>query len=210
LSIDGEGAVNYAVTKHLADVCINGMALGYASYFKVADPRIHGIVDYLLRVEMPDFGWNCEHVHGATHSSFHTTISVLEGLLEYRRWGIGPRLEAIRSAEARGVEFILRHRLFLSDHTGEVINPKFLMLSYPSRWYYDVLRGLDYFQAAGLSYDDRMAPALDVLQKKRRADGKWPLQHRHPGNVHFDMEQIGEPSRWNTLRALRVMKAYQR
>lgn len=229
-SIDGEGAVNYAVTKRPADVCINGMALGYASYFRVADPRIHEIVDYLLRVEMPGYGWNCEHLRGATHSSLHTTISVLEGLLEYRRWAeqgvaapecgaddCGPfprtpddcaRLEAIRKAEARGGEFILRHRLFLSDHTNEVINPQFLMLSYPSRWHYDILRGLDYFQAAGLSYGDRMAPALAILLQKRRADGRWPLQHKHRGNVHFDMERTGEPSRWNTLRALRVMKAY--
>lgn len=229
-SMDREGAVNYAVTKRPPDVCINGMALGYASYFRVADPRIHGIVDYLLRVEMPDHGWNCEFIHGATHSSMHSTISVLEGLLEYRRWveqeatepegcardhsafpqrGSGcVRLEAIRQAEARGVEFILCHRLFLSDHTNEVIKPQFLMLSYPSRWHYDILRGLDYFQAAGIPYDDRMAPALAVLVKKRRTDGTWPLQRKHPGNVHFDMEQVGEPSRWNTLRALRVMKAY--
>ncbi len=230
LSIDGEGAVNYAVTKRPPDVCINGMALGYASYFRVADPRIQGIVDYLLRVEMPGYGWNCEFIRGAAHSSLHTTISVLEGLLEFRRWAeqetiaaedhasiptafpeaawVHARLEGIRQAEARGIEFILRHRLFLSDHTNEVINPQFLMLSYPSRWHYDILRGLDYFQAAGVLYDERMAPALAVLLKKRRSDGTWPLQHKHTGNVHFDMEKTGEPSRWNTLRALRVMRAY--
>jgi len=230
LSIGREGAINFAVTRLPPDVCINGMGLGYASYFRSDDPRIHGIVDYLLRVEMPDDGWNCEFMHGATHSSMHTTISVLEGLLEYRRRAErgftdtdvtdsaylpgsachDARLEAIRRAEARGVEFILRHRLFLSDHTNEVIKPQFLMLSYPSRYYYDILRALDYFLAAGIPYDDRMEPALTVLLKKRRSDGTWPLQHKHPGNVHFDMEQTGQSSRWNTLRALRVLRAYQK
>lgn len=219
-ALDPDGPVNFAVTDLPPDVCVNGMALGYAAYFGSPDPRIHGIVDYLLGVEMPGWGWNCEHLRGATHSSMHTTISVLEGLLEYRRhlerghaeaedaWRAKSRLEAIRQAVERGVEFLLRHRLYMSDHTGEVIDPRFLMLSYPSRWRYDILRALDHFRAAGIPLDSRMAPALSVLLQKRRKDGTWPLQLKHPGRVHFDMEQTGQPSRWNTLRALRVLRAY--
>ena len=219
-TVGPDGAVNFAVTKLPPDVCVTGMALGYAAYFDSSDPRIHVIVDYLLKVEMPNWGWNCEHVHGATHSSLHTTISVLEGLLEYRRWSERghtaiadsraqtERLQAVRQAEARGIEFILRHRLYMSDHTGEVIDPRFVMLSYPSRWRYDTLRALDYFRAAGLPYDERMAAALSILVQKRRKDGTWPLQQKHPGQVHFDMEEVGQSSRWNTLRALRVLKAY--
>lgn len=97
--------------------------------------------------------------------------------------------------EAAGREFILKHRVFLSDHTGKVIRREFVTLSYPSRWHYNVLRGLDYFQAAGVEHDERMAPALALLNEKRRSDGTWPLQSGHPGAVHFDMEKVGQPSR---------------
>ncbi|MEX0974487.1 MAG: hypothetical protein WD024_03915 [Bacillota bacterium] len=217
-SVTPDGSINFATTNLPSDVCINGMALGYGAYFGSTDPRLHRIVDYLLRVQMEDGGWNCEYARAATHASVHTTISVLEGLLEYRAAGyVGAtdgnpkdsrREDVIQRAEARAMEFILRHQLFMSDHTGEVIKPQFLMLSYPSRWHYDILRALDYFQSAGVAYDERMAPALSVLVKKRRADGTWPLQAKHPGQVHFDMEETGCPSRWNTLRALRVMRKY--
>jgi hypothetical protein len=130
----------------------------------------------------------------------------LEGIQEYIANGYDyRRLELDRmAAEAR--EFILQHRLFLSDRTGEIIDKRFLMLSYPSRWRYDILRALDYFRAAGIEYDSRMQPALGVLLKKRRKDGTWPVQAKHPGQVHFDMEKTGSPSRWNTLRALRVLQ----
>lgn len=118
------------------------------------------------------------------------------------------RQDKIDAAATRGIEFLLTHRMFLSDKTGEVINKSFLMLSFPPRWHYDILRALDYFQAAGVPYDERMAPALNVLAQKRRPDGTWPNQAKHPGNVHFDMEEMGKPSRWNTLRVLRVMRKY--
>ncbi len=207
-AVTPDGSINFAKSRVISDVCLNGMALRYASSFGREDPRLHGVVDYLLRVQMADWGWNCEYRRGATHSSLHTTISVLEGLHEYRRAGHVRRPDEVREAERAGVGFILRHRLFLSDTTGAVIRPQFLVLSYPHRWFYDILRALDHFQAAGVPYDERMAPALAVLQRKRRADGRWPLQSGHPGNVHFRMEKVGEPSRWNTLRALRVMKWY--
>lgn len=106
-------------------------------------------------------------------------------------------------------EFILQHRLFRSDRTGEIIDKKMLMLAYPSRWRYDILRALDYFQQAGVKYDTQMDDAFEILLKKRRADGSWSLQARHPGQSHFEMEKTGEASRWNTLRALRVLQHFK-
>jgi hypothetical protein len=134
---------------------------------------------------------------------------VLEGILEYARNGYHYRLEELLSAAGKAREFLLEHNLFRSDKTGEVIDKKWLMLSYPSRWRYDILRALDYFQFAGACYDPRMQDALDILMKKQRKDGTWPVQAKHPGQVHFDMEQTGAPSRWNTLRALRVLDHFR-
>lgn len=212
-----DGSINYAHTVKDSDVCLNGSILNFASYFGVSIKDLLPLVEYLLKVRMGDFGWNCDHVYGATHSSLHTTIAVLEGFLEFRRKA-EPKSAAvtkaltrrISEAEASGREFILRHRLFKSHRTGAVIDKKMLMLSWPSRWKYDILRCLDYFRIAGVSCDERMADAFEVLIKKRRKDGTWPLQHKHPGAVHFDMEETGKPSRWNTLRAMRVLRYFNR
>jgi hypothetical protein len=146
---------------------------------------------------------------GARHSSPHSTISVLEGILEYGRQGYAYRAAELEQAAAEAREFILQHRLYKSDRTGQIINSRFLLLSYPSRWFYDILRALDYLQDAGVAYDARMQDALEVLGKKRRQDGAWPLQARHPGQTHFEMETPGQPSRWNTLRALRVLRHFE-
>jgi len=191
------------------DVCVNGMFLNYAAYFRMEESDLASIVDFLLAEHMRDGGFNCNsNGIGAVHSSMHTTISVLEGILEYARNGYRYRLEDLHEAVTQSREFLLQHRLYQSDRTGEVIDKKWLMLSYPSRWKYDILRALDYFQAAGIGFDPRMQDALDVLMKKRRKDHTWPVQARHPGQTHFDMEATGGPSRWNTLRALRVLKQY--
>jgi hypothetical protein len=190
------------------DVCVNGMFLNVASYFRVKGKRLRELVDLMLTCRMGDFGWNCEQYKGATHSSLHTTISVLEGLSSFAE--VEPRYRARQIAEAveAGAEFQLEHELYKSDRTGETIDKRFLMLSFPSRWKYDILRALDWFARAGRPRDPRMGSALEVLARKRRADGTWPLQNKHPGAVHFDMEKTGGPSRWNTLRAARVMAAY--
>ena len=118
------------------------------------------------------------------------------------------RLSELARIESESREFILLYKLFSSDHTDEIIDKRMLMLSYPSRWRYDILRALDILQYAGISHDPRMQDALDVLNNKRRKDGRWPLQARHPGQTHFDMEKTGTLSRWKTLRALRVLKHY--
>jgi hypothetical protein len=192
-----------------SDVCVNGMFLNYAAYFQTAEEDLKSIVDFLLAEHMPDGGFNCfSNRNGAIHSSLHSTISVIEGISEYDRNGYGYRLAALQAAAKQSRGFLLQHRIFRSDRTGEIIDQKMLMLSYPSRWRYDILRALDYFQFAGVNYDPRMQDALDILRKKRRKDGTWPVQARHPGKTHFDMEKTGCPSRWNTLRALRVLKQY--
>ncbi len=192
-----------------SDVCVNGMFLNYAAYFRTEEDNLKSIVDFLLSEHMKDGGFNCDsNGKGAIHSSVHSTISVLEGILEYAKNGYRHRLQELQQAADKSRTFLLQHRLFRSDRTGNIIDKKMLMLSFPSRWKYDILRALDYFQFAGIIYDPRMQDALDILMKKRRKDNKWPVQAKHPGQTHFDMEKTGGPSRWNTLRAMRVLKHF--
>jgi len=202
-----DGGINPAQSIKNSDVCINGMFLNYATYFGADAAALESIVDFLMTMQMPDGGFNCQsNRQGAVHSSLHTTLSVLEGIHQYRANGYTYRLAQLQTIARQASEFILQHRLFRSDHTGAIIKPQFLVLAFPSRWYYDILRALEYFAEADTGYDPRMQDALDVLFKKRRPDGTWPLQSPHPGEVHFVMEKAGQSSRWNTLRALRILK----
>jgi hypothetical protein len=204
-----DGGIDPSVTIKQSDVCINGMFLNYASYFKVEGKALQSIVDNTIEQHMPDGGFNCRaNRQGAVHSSLHSTISVLEGIQEYGANNYAYRMAEFEQIAVEAREFILQHHLFRSDRTGEIIDKRMLMLSYPSRWRYDILRALDYFQCTGVDYDPRMQPALDVLWKKRRKDNRWPVQARHPGQSHFEMEKTGGPSRWNTLRSLRVLKHF--
>lgn len=204
-----DGGINPHTQIKDSDVCVNGMFLNYASYFKADQDKLKSVIDCIVSQKMSDGGFNCnKNRPGAKHSSLHSTISILEGLLEYGLMGYTYRLDELKEIEQQSREFILEHKLFKSDKTGEIIDKRMLMLSYPSRWKYDILRALDYFRSAGVCYDPRMKDALDVIKNKRRKDGTWPLQAKHPGKVHFDMEQAGKSSRWNTLRALRVLKAF--
>ncbi len=201
-----DGGVNPKETIKNSDVCVNGMFLNYACYFGLDSKKLESVIDFVLSQSMPDGGFNCQkNRSGARHSSLHSTISVLEGIEEYLRNGYGYRKEELEKTKAQAKEFVLIHKLYISDRTGEIINPSFLRLSYPSRWRYDILRALDYFRYTQTEWDERMLPAITVLLKKRRKDNRWPLQAKHPGEVHFDMERAGMPSRWNTLRAIRVL-----
>lgn len=193
-----------------SDVCVNGMFLNFASYFRTDEKKISSIVDSILVEKMPDGGFNCCSTRsGATHSSLHSTLSVLEGITEYEKNGYQYRLDELKLVKASSIEFILQHQLFLSDRTGEIIRKDFLKLTYPDRWKYNILRALDYFQYEGVKWDPRMQPAIDVLFKKRNKNGTWNVQAKHAGQVHFEMEKAGKPSRWNTLRALRVLKQFK-
>lgn len=208
-NVASDGGVNPSRQIKQSDVCVNGMFLTYACYFATPPAALTTIVDFILAAQLADGGFNCRfNRSGAVHSSMHSTISVLEGIHEYTANGYTYRLPALQTAAAAAREFLLQHRLFRSDRTGAVIDKRFLMLSYPSRWFYDILRALDYFRAAGVPADPRMDEALAVLQHKRRRDGTWPVQARHAGRAHFEMEQTGQPSRWNTLRALRVLRGH--
>lgn len=204
-----DGGVNPAHHNVISDVCINGMFLNYACYFGLAETYLHSIIDFILDQQMPDGGFNCQNNRqGATHSSLHSTISVLEGIQQYAANGYTYRLDELKLAAAQSLEFILIHHLYKSDHTGQIINKSFLTFSYPARWKYNILRALDYFQSAKIPWNDRMQDALDVVKSKRSKDGKWKLQSAHPGQAHFKMEQGGKPSRWNTLMSLRVLNFY--
>jgi len=194
----------------LTDLCINGMFLNYASYFKTNERDLKSVVDCILAQIMPDGGFNCRsNRYRTVHSSLHTTLSVLEGITEYELNNYTYRLKELIKAKNLAIEFILIHQLFLSDKTEEIIKKDFLKFSYPRRWRYDILSALDYFQHAKVKWDDRMKPAIQILLKKQNKDSTWNVQAKHHGQTHFDMEKAGKPSRWNTLRALRILKHFK-
>lgn len=183
--------------------CINGRTVTLGTYFGL---DVSPIVDRLLGEQLEDGGWNCETENGSVRSSFATTINVLEGLLAYERATGGS--EALLAARRRGEEYLLERKLFRRKSTGAIVNPAWLQFSFPTRWHYDVLRALDYFRAAGVA-DSRMDEAIALVRSKRQPDGTWLLENTHPGRVHFALEDgDGQPSRWNTLRALRVLNWY--
>jgi hypothetical protein len=182
--------------------CINGRTLNLGIYF---NQDVDVVVSRLLDEQLNDGGWNCEVEHGSVRSSFATTINVLEGLMAYERV-TGGSAESI-SARRRGEEYLLERRLFRRKSTGEVVNQAWLQFSFPTRWHYDVLRALEYFRSVGDAPDPRMSEAIDLVRSKQQPDGTWLLENTYPGKVHFALEDgDGRPSRWNTLRALRVLK----
>jgi hypothetical protein len=202
-----DGGINYGWST--SETCVTGMVLSILAAFEHDDERLDTIADHLLKQQMPDGGWNCRRRFGATHSSVHTTISALEGLRYYELHG-GRKLRAVRTAQRRGREFLLVHRLFRSHRTGAVIKPIFIRFSFPPRWHYDILRALDYFQSVNAPRDPRLADAIDIVNSTRRVDGRWMLDNIYKGKTYFQMERIGASSRWNTLRALRVLKWWDR
>jgi hypothetical protein len=189
------------------DLCHLGFWLGLGAYFLPGDPRLAGLAETVLSAQLEDGGWNC-HVRrrpDTSHSSFHTTFNVLENLRIATGTGV-VRKETFEDAEARALEFMLAHRLYRSDRTGEVIADRFTHLTYPWHWHYTVLRGLDYMRLRPAIADERAGDALDLLRKQRRPSGRWPLQKRIPGTLLVEMEKPGGESRWNTLRALRILR----
>jgi len=182
--------------------CINGMVVALGAYF---EQDVDSVVARLISEQLEDGGWNCEAENGSVRSSFHTTIRVLERLLAHERatGGSGQSLAARRRAE----EYLLERKLFRRKSTGEVVNPAWLQFSFPTRWHYDLLRGLEYFRVAGGPPDSRTDEAIELLRSKQQPDGTWLLENTHPGAVHFALEEgDGRRSRWNTLRALRVLR----
>jgi hypothetical protein len=185
--------------------CINGNVVSTGSYFGV---DMSPLVDRLLGEQLSDGGWNCEVENGATVSSFGTTINVLEGLLAHER-AIGGS-HRVAEARRRGEAYMLERGLFRRKSTGEVIDPTWLRFSFPTWWHYDVLRGLDYLRDAGLEGDERVTEAIEVVEANRGPDGRWPLQNVDEGQSYVEMEEQAKPSRWNTLRAMRVLAWFTR
>jgi hypothetical protein len=185
--------------------CINGGTLALGAYF---GRPTESLARRLVGEQLDDGGWNCE-APKSTRSSYHTTICVLEGLLEYER-AVGSAPEIV-AARRRGEEYLLARGLFRRRSTGKVANPTFLKFAFPPRYHYDVLRALDYLRAAGVQPDVRMGDALHVVESGRQADGRWLLDRTHDEALAFPFgESVGQPSRWNTLRALRVLRWYER
>jgi hypothetical protein len=194
--------------------CINGRVVTVGSYF---GQDVTNIVARLLGEQMADGGWNCEQENGSTRGSFHTTINVLEGLLEHAR-ATGGSAE-VTAALARGQDYLLERRMLRRLSTGELIDPAFTQFSFPTGWHYDALRGLDYLREAAVTPDARVAEAIDLVRSKRDAESRLPLENPHESemvdarvrDLDFDMdEREGTPSRWNTLHAMRVLDWYER
>jgi hypothetical protein len=189
------------------DLCHLGFWLGLGAHFVDDDPRLPLLGDAVLSAQFEDGGWNC-HMRNhpnTVHSSFHTTFNVLENLRIATVRGIVPKRRFV-TAEARAVELLLEHRLYRSDRTGEVISERFTQLTYPWHWHYTFLRGLDYLRLTPAVADRRLAGPIELLREKRKPNGRWPLQKRIPGTLLVEMEKPGQDSRWNTLRALRVLR----
>jgi len=190
--------------------CINGRILGLGAYFK--EPN-DALANRLLSEQLEDGGWNCEAVEESPkrpksrRSSFHTTICVLEGLLNYER--AGRKRTAVTKARKGGEEYLLQRRMFRSLRTGGIIDKRWLQFSYPTFWHYDVLRGLDYLRNAGVKPDRRVREAIEIVIERRHPNGRWPLNLLHRKRIPVEMEtEVGSASRWNTLRALRVLRWY--
>jgi hypothetical protein len=182
--------------------CINGRVVSVGSYFR---QDVRGLVQRLLGEQMEDGGWNCEQEHGSTRGSFHTTINVLEGLAGYERATGGSA--AVTAARTRGQDYLLERRLLRRLSTGEIIEPTFSEFSFPTGYYYDVLRALEYLRFAGVARDERMSEAIELVVQKRGQDGRWRLENPHEDQLELGMDEAaGQPSRWITLRALRVLK----
>jgi hypothetical protein len=193
-------------TRRNSEMCIQSMVTALLYWFDVDEADREPVLGHLLSRQLQDGGWNCQV--DSEHGSFHTTSAALEALRECAVSG-SPRIGEVFDAERRGREFFLRHHMFRSHRSGEVVDRRFLRFSFPPRWHYDIMRGLDYFWSASALDDDRLGEAIAVVDDRRGTDGTWPLQQRWPGESWFEMETVGEPSRWNTLRAMRVLEAWE-
>ena len=183
--------------------CINGAILTVGSYF---GERCDSVVDRLLDEQLADGGWNCE-APPSTRSSFNSTIRVLEGLLEYERtWG---NKTVTTDARRKAHEYLLERRMFKRLTTGDVVDSEWTRFAFPTLWHYDILRGLDYLRSAGVEPDERITDAIAIVEARRHQNGRWPMNHVHADRLGFPVEpETGSASRWNTMRAMRVLKWY--
>ncbi|OZG29545.1 hypothetical protein BH683_008885 [Williamsia sp. 1138] len=200
------GGLTFSKTVPTAEICMTGMLVSLTSYFGYGDDRLDATVQWLLDNQFDDGGWNCESLRtGSRHGSFNTSIVVLESLLTYRSTtGQVPVDDALH----RGREFFLSHRLFKSHRTGAIIDPAFTRFPFPPQWHFDVVRGLEFFRLSGAEPDERLSDAVAVVSAARSMDGTWRHYRPYPGRYWMTMEMAG-PSKWNTLRCLRVLEWWQ-
>jgi hypothetical protein len=197
------GGVSYWKTHTYPELCVNAMVLAVCSYFALDDDRIDDMARMLVDASLEGGGWNCRDRHGDTHPSFHTTISVLEGLAH---WSALRSSAEAAPAMADAHEMLLVHGLYRSHRTGEVIDRTWEQAHFPPRWHYDILRGLDHMRAVGVEPDPRAHDAVNVVLRARTMDGRWPKGSQYGGEVFFPLEPGRVRGRWNTLRALRVLR----
>ena len=201
-----DGGLTFGRSVGRPEACITAMLVGLAAGFCLEDARVPAAVDWLLRIQLPDGGWNCRTVRdGSRHGSFHTTILVLEALLGYQRAG-GPM--PVEEPMAEGRRFLLEHRLCRSHRTGEIVDARYLRFPSAPGWHYDVVRGLEHFRNAGAPKDPRLQDGIDAIEHLRLADGRWPRQAPYSGKYWFLLEPSG-PSRLATLRALRILRWWE-
>ena len=202
----GPGFGNSPFFEGEVEPCINGRVIGLGAYFGERSDRL---VDRLLSEQLADGGWNCEAERGSVRSSFHTTICVLEGLLAFEQ-AFGAT-QAITDARKRAHEYLLERRLLRRLSTGDIIDPTWMQCAFPPLWHYDVLRALDYLRAAGVESDARVEQAVAIVLERRQNDGRWVLDIRHRNTLYEEVAgAVGEPNRWITLRALRVLDWHAR
>ncbi len=200
-----DGGINYFGSLNHSETCVTGMILSIISYFKIDDKRLDDLATFLFEQQMPDGGWNCLSFKGAKHSSFHTTLLVLEGLREYEK--ITPYMaNDVKASRDKAIEFLLQHHLYKSDKSGRIIDSRMTRFPFPYGWRYDVISALDFMQEVNTVKDDRMTDSIELLVNKKTKEGYWNMQTRQSGRVYFEIEKVGKPSRWNTLRALRILK----
>ena len=205
-----DGGVNPAGGVQKSDVCINGMFLSYASHFRAEAEVLESVVDFVLGQQMDDGGFNCRsNRSGARTASVHSTTSVIDGLAEYLRRDYVYRSGDVLSALLAAAESLLARRLYQRRSDHEPIRAEFTRLHHPARWHFDVLHGLDVLRAAQIPWDPRLEDALRVIESRRRRDGRWVATSQYPGQTHIAYPHAGSPSRWVTLRALRVLRAYR-
>jgi hypothetical protein len=204
-----DGGLYFAGGGTVSDDCVVGMFLQTAVYFNAEKASLERMMDFLINRVLSDGAWNCRSARSpCTHSSVHTTISCLEAFRLFRNSHPSYRPAAVKNTMSSAEEFLLKHQLCKSHRSGEIMDSRMLKLSWPTRWYFDILRGLEYFADSGRRWDNRLSWSMKAFAAKRRKDGRWPVQNRHPGESHIQMEKTGGPSRWNTFRALKVMRAY--
>jgi hypothetical protein len=200
--------IRFSSKQKLRDNGVTGLVLGILCYFEYDDQRIHNIADYLIRSQKDDGSWIFDDKEGAEKYSFENTMIILKGISEYLKKYPGSNLQIDKSIR-KGQEFLLKYNLFQNPLTNLPINKKMLRISFPYYWFYDILVGLEYFWDMDFK-DKRLEPAIKIIKKKQNKDGTWNLENKHPGKIFIEMEQVGKPSRWNTLRCLRVIEWWEK